>query len=354
MNRRLGITLAVCALLLSTLACLIGTTTPSPEPTRLKPVIKPPATAPFAAPTGKPTSIPTSPARSSTSTPAPNPTLAAGSTQTALTDGMNQLFVPEGTFTMGGDDWDEVLHAPVWLDAYWIDQTEVTNAMFAKFTAATHYVTDGEKKGSGYVYQISSDQSIRTTGANWQHPHGPGSNIKSLDQHPVVQASWNDAAAYCKWAGRRLPTEAEWEKAARGTDGRLYPWGNEKPANNLANVMDKQLNPAFNDDDGYQFTSPAGSYPDGASPYGALDMIGNAEEWTHDWYNGVYPTSHQTETVRNPQGAASGDGRAMRGGNWSTKNDYDDHPERLAAAKRISNQPNLSSDYSGFRCASSQ
>jgi len=217
---------------------------------------------------------------------------------------------------------------------------------------ATHYLTDAEKRGDGYVYQISTGNSVKTSGAAWQHPRGAGSNLDGLEQHPAVQISWNDASAYCKWAGRRLPTEAEWEKAARGTDGRLYPWGDQAPAGNLANLADKQLDPAYTVDDGFKFTAPVNSYPDGASPYGVLDMIGNAMEWVQDWYNGVYPQSDQTEIVRNPQGASSGEDRVMRGGNWHANND--NNGEYRLASHRNKNLPNLSADSSGFRCASSK
>jgi serine/threonine-protein kinase len=284
--------------------------------------------------------------------PSPTPTLGIGSQKQSTIDGMIQVFVPAGEFTMGSDAYDAIMSAPVYLDAFWMDQTEVTNAMFAKFISATHYRTDAEKNGYGYVYHFSSDDSAQTSGANWQHPHGPGSDLKGLDQYPVVQVSWNDATAYCQWAGRRLPTEAEWEKAARGTDGRLHPWGNQDWAGNLANLMDKQLNPTYTVDDGYAGVAPVGSYPDGISPYGALDMIGNVAEWVEDWYVSPYPESYQNPLVVNPQGPATGESRSMRGGAW-TSNDQNDE-EKSLASHRSYNLPNLSADSAGFRCVSSQ
>ena len=287
--------------------------------------------------------------------PSLTPTLGIGSQRTSTTDGMIQAFVPAGQFIMGGDEWTNIMDAPVYLDAFWIDQTEVTNAMFAKFVAATNYRTDAEKYGDAYVFHLSSTYEynyVSTPGANWQHPHGPASNIKGLDQYPVVQVSWNDAVAFCKWAGERLPTEAEWEKAARGTDGRLYPWGNQYWAGNLANFMDRQLNPTFTVDDGHAGIAPVGSYPDGASPYGALDMAGNVSEWVEDWYVDPYPQSDQTTVVINPQGPATGDSRVMRGGNFSSS-DGEGGEFRLSS-RRSENIPYYSGDTAGFRCAISQ
>ncbi len=282
----------------------------------------------------------------------PTPTQGIGTKKQSTIDGMIQDFVPAGQFIMGSDSYNEIMSAPVYLDAYWIDQTEVTNAMFAEFVSATHYHTDAEKSGTGYVYQATSDDSVKTIGANWQHPHGPASNIKGQEQYPVVQVSWNDAVAYCKWAGRRLPTEAEWEKAARGTDGRLYPWGNQAWTGNLANLMDHQLNPIYTVDDGHAGIAPVGSYPDGASPYGALDMIGNVSEWVEDWYADAYPQSDQTTPVINPTGPSSGESRVMRGGAW-TSNDVNNGEKRLASHRNY-NLPDISADMAGFRCAASQ
>jgi eukaryotic-like serine/threonine-protein kinase len=284
--------------------------------------------------------------------PSPTPTLGIGSLKKSASDGMVQVFVPAGEFIMGSNSYNEILSSPVSLDAFWIDQTEVTNAMFAEFVTATHFRTDAEKRGTDYVYQKSVDDFTKTSGANWQHPRGSGSNIKGLEQYPVVQMSWNDAKAYCEWSGRRLPTEAEWEKAARGTDGRLYPWGDQEWAGNLANFMDKQLNPDYPIDDGYAGVAPVGSYPDGASPYGALDMVGNVAEWVADWYVYPYPQGDQDTVVINPQGPASGESRVMRGGAW-TSND-ENGGERRLAAHRNWNSPELAADTSGFRCASSQ
>jgi serine/threonine-protein kinase len=212
-------------------------------------------------------------------------------------DGMIQVYVPAGEFLMGWDgtgvDDAEMPQHRVYLDAFWIDRTEVTNAMFRRFVAATSYTTWAERSGIGAVGGHEIDQP----GANWQHPTGPNSDLARRENHPVVQVSWEDAMAYCAWASRRLPTEAEWEKAARGTDGRVFPWGNDLPTADRANGADRRI------DDGYAETAPVGSYPAGASPYGVLDMAGNVTEWVSDWWDVSY---YAHSPVRNPTGPTTG------------------------------------------------
>jgi formylglycine-generating enzyme required for sulfatase activity len=218
-----------------------------------------------------------------------------GSTRISESDSMTQVFVPGGDFTMGTDSirtgysWEAPVHT-VFLDPYWIDQTEVTNAMFEAFVTQSGYKTDAEKTGSSIVFNLDTGRDGTIQGADWQHPLGPDSSLSNLGEHPVVHISWNDARAYCEWAGRRLPTEAEWEKAGRGTDGRTFPWGNNFDGTRL-NFADVNLNVGWGDkifDDGFQLTSPVGNYPSGASPYGALDMAGNVREWVNDW-SGLLP-----------------------------------------------------------------
>jgi serine/threonine-protein kinase len=291
-------------------------------------------------------------------------------------DGMTLVYVPAGEFLMGATD-AEVAQAlkdcsgsgfpecdlinsekpqhTVSLDAYWIDKTDVTNAMFAQFVQATGYKTNAEKQGYAYVLNLSKGLSNGISaelwepipGANWQHPRGPGSDIKGLDDHPVVQVSWNEAKAYCEWAGRQLPTEAQWEKAARGPDGRKYPWGNDPVAGNLLNFADKNLAVSWADktiDDGYQFTSPVGHYPKGASPYGVLDMAGNVDQWVADWYDEKY---YASSPAQNPPGPASGQNRVERGGAYlgSTWN--------FRTAYRDWEVPEFGLDFLGFRCVRS-
>lgn len=295
----------------------------------------------------------------------PMPALEVGSTFQRTTDGMLMVYVPAGNFTMGmaadaaftvcqnfptpcSKDWfvnAEPEHT-VNLDAYWIDKTEVTNAMFAGFVSATGYQTEGEKSGKGWAH--SGSKFIEMSGVTWKTPHGAGSSIDGLENHPVVAVTQADAIAYCKWAGARLPTEAEWEKAARGTDGRLYPWGNQQPDASLANFADTNASLPWADknvNDGYEFTAPVGTFAAGASPYGALDMAGNAWEWVSDWFSATY---YSESPSSNPQGPASGSALINRGGGWT------DHAASLFSIYRaVATAAYYVNDFSGFRCASS-
>jgi formylglycine-generating enzyme required for sulfatase activity len=233
------------------------------------------------------------------------PTPGIGSTQVSDADGMLMVYVPAGDFTMGsneGDPTERPVHM-VYLEAFWIDRTEITNAMFARFADATGHRTDAERLGWSWDYNSSGWN--KTSGADWRHPSGPGSSLNGLENHPVLRVSWNDAVAYCAWAGRRLPSEAEWEKAARGTDARIFPWGNSSPSAALLNF-----------DDTIGRTTPVGNYPDGASPYGAWDMAGNVWEWVQDWYQEDY---YRLSPASDPTGPLSGEGHGMRGGAWGVE-----------------------------------
>jgi len=270
-----------------------------------------------------------------------------GSTRVSETDGMTLVYVPGGDFTMGSDSSSFASERPVHtvsLDSYWIDRTEVTNFMFEAFVGQRAYQTDAEKSGSSNGYNPDTNKSELTQGADWQHPLGPASNLTDLSQHPVVHVSWNDAVAYCEWAGRRLPTEAEWEKAARGTDGRTFPWGSDFDGTRL-NFADVRLGAFWGNsifDDGFQFTSPVGIYPAGASPYGALDMSGNVWEWVNDWVDEAY---YQSSPPSNPGGPASGEYRIVRGGSWH------DPEDGQRAAYRGWAGPEDTDITLGFRCA---
>ena len=227
----------------------------------------------------------------------------------------------------------------MYLDAFWIDQTEVTNEMFRAFVDDSNYQTDAEKAGQSQVQDPGKVVWRLVDGANWKHPTGPESSISDQGEYPVTHMSWFDAQAYCMWAGKRLPTEAEWEKAAKGTDGRKYTWGYQEPDASLANYGDLNQGPVS-----------VGSYPDGASPYGVLDMAGNLYEWTSDLFADDY---YSISPERNPEGPDSGENRVVRGGAWHYKETY------LRTETRIESPPTNSSgvisviytvNYHGFRC----
>jgi formylglycine-generating enzyme required for sulfatase activity len=238
--------------------------------------------------------------------------------------------VPGASFVMG-DPKGDPNEAPrrVTVGPFRIMRFEVTNAQWAAFVAATGHVTDPEKRGFGMVWP---GRWVRSAGADWRHPFGPGSSVRGRDDHPVVQISARDAAAFCKHHGMRLPTEAEWELAARGTDGRRFPWGDRPPAR-TGPVSRRRGNfgvrpcCAADPSDGYAKTAPVGSYPRGVSPYGLYDMAGNVWEWTASEFPG------RPGMV------------ALRGGGWGN-NDY-----CLRVSYRHANVPDIGRDHIGFRCA---
>jgi formylglycine-generating enzyme required for sulfatase activity len=282
-------------------------------------------------PSPPPASPPTvTPPPAATPPPAGPPSVIRGK------DGKEMVLVPAGTFTMGSSEaeieaagelakrvysdsagrwWfshEGPLH-PVWLDAFYIDRQEVTVKEYRAFQQATGYRAPGE------VAQYAP-----------------------ADNHPVVEVSWEDAAAYCRWAGKKLPTEAQWEKAARGTDGRRYPWGNEPADGRRANYCDRNCGAEWKDtsqDDGYEYTAPVGHYPAGRSPYGVDDMAGNVWEWVRDCLTSDY---YSRSAVQNPvnEGCGKGDVRVIRGGGYWV------HPIYLRAAGRVWPTGAIA----GFRC----
>ena len=212
-----------------------------------------------------------------TPSPTPAPELTVGSTRISEVDGMEQVYVPAGEFTMGSDDsWPNERPAHVvYLDAYWIDRSEVRVEQYQKCIDAG----------------VCRD--------NWKYASIYYGAILNPAKYPIIYVSFNDAYRYCSWAERRLPTEAEWEKAARGTDERLYPWGNEEPTSLLVNLSGN--------------IKPVASFFPGISPYGVYNMAGNVQEWTADWYGEDY---YSTSPVKNPIGPPSGQYRVLRGGSW--------------------------------------
>jgi len=250
-----------------------------------------------------PTSVPTK--ISATSTP------GIDSVEVSEKDGMKLFYVPAGEFSMGsenGEDNEKPVRA-VFLDSFWIDQTEITTGMYARC------VNDGKCALPG-------------SKASLTRPNYYGED--KYNNYPVIFVDWNMAKIYCDWAGRRLPTEAEWEKAARGTEAFVYPWGNAMPDKNLLNYKD------VNGD-----TTEVGMYPKGASPYGALDMAGNVWEWVNDWFASDY---YRNSPVSNPPGPSAGRTHALRGGSWNLNDDF----VRSTYRGTHPSEPNLGI---GFRCA---
>ena len=292
--------------------------------------------------------VPKSPTPSLTATVMPSlPTATAGPTaepqpgtrRVLEPAGIAMVYVPAGESGMGSADADQQALADekpqrtVYVDGYWIGLTEVTNAQFRMFIEAGGYSRREYWTDEGWQWKES--QSI-TQPVYWED-----GRFNQAD-YPVVGVSWYEAAAYAKWAGARLPTEAEWEKAARGTDGRIYPWGNEWDGMR-GNFCDKNCELSSMDatvDDGYQYTAPVGHYPSGASPYGVLDMAGNVYEWVADWYDEVY---YGRSSGSNPPGPASGSLRVLRGGSW-----YFDR-NLVRCAYRARHYPNNRNDHYGFR-----
>ncbi len=231
------------------------------------------------------------------------------------TTAVAMVTVPAGAFRMGRDGAealeDERPNHEVWLDAFAIDRYEVTTQAYATFLA----------------------QSQRSAPAFWDTVA-----LVKYGDRPVVGVSWHDADAFCQWADKRLPTEAEWEKAARGTDERRYPWGNQDPTPDRANFA---LGARFSYE---QVLLPVGRFPAGASPYGVQDLAGNVGEWVQDWYAGNY---YETTPPNNPQGPEQGQFKVLRGGSWS------DLPKYLLTYSRFRLQPETQNSFTGFRCAKS-
>ncbi|MEW6030094.1 MAG: formylglycine-generating enzyme family protein [Chloroflexota bacterium] len=282
----------------------------SPMPSETSPQITPTLLISTNAPTSMPTPTRRPP-------PTATPTFGTGSTMVSPKDGMVMVYVPEGEFEMGSDsgEKDEQPVHTIYLDAFWIDQTEVTNAMYAQCVQA------------GKCKQPRSGKSF----TRWSYYNNP-----EFENHPVVFVDWYDARTYCEWASRRLPTEAEWEKAARGADGRVYPWGDSSPNANLLNF-----------DSDFGDTAEVGRYSAGASPYSALDMAGNVWEWVYDWYGESF---YASSLMSNPTGPASGGYRVIRGGAWNSLT----YENFVQSAFRGSHLPDVTSYSLGFRCARSE
>ena len=303
------------------------------------------------------------------------------------------VWVPEGTFLMGTNDKESFPNERpahlVQVHGFWMDEHDVTNAEFSKFVKATGYVTTAERKidweelkkevppgtpkpdesalaAGALVFTPTagpvplSDLSAWwrwVRGANWRHPEGPESSILGRENHPVVQVSWHDAVAYAQWAGKRLPTEAEWEFAARGgLESKRYVWGDEfKPGGQyMANTW-QGLFPVTNTaEDGYVGTSPVGSFP--ANGYGLYDMAGNVWQWCSDWYRVDANIEAASKNVcRDPRGPTEsydpGDPyapkRVVKGGSFLCNPSY---CESYRPSARRGTPPDTGSSHTGFRC----
>lgn len=302
------------------------------------------------------------------------------------------VLIPGGEFLMGGDNEqasaDEYPKHKVKVAPFWMDATEVTNAQFKEFVDATGYVTVAERKPDWEELKKTlppgtpkPDESLLVPaslvfksstgpvnlgdysqwwgwieGASWKHPQGPGSDLKGKEHYPVVHVAWEDAQAYCKWAGKRLPTEAEWEFAARGgKTNSIYAWGNEaihhgKPK---MNSWDGQFPYKNTLQDSYVTAAPVKSYqPNG---YGLFDMSGNVWEWCSDWYDANYYKTLASGVAENPQGPASSydpddpytPKRSLRGGSFLCNDSY---CSGYRVARRMKSSPDTGLEHTGFRC----
>ena len=293
--------------------------------------------------------------------------------------GAEMNWIPAGKFTMGANEGqpdEQPLH-DVKLHGFWMDRYEVSNDQFAKFVAATGYVTTAEKAPEASQFPgVPADKLVPGSvvftppphveslndhmqwwayipGANWRHPQGPTSDLKGLGEHPVVHVSWDDAVAYAKWADKRLPTEAEWEYAARGgLEQNPYPWGRELFPKGMwmMNIWQGQFPTENSAQDGYKGTAPVGSFPPNA--YGLHDMAGNVWEWVSDWYR---PDYYKHSPRDNPQGppdsfdpAEPGVPKKVgRGGSFLCSDMY---CKGYRPSARQKTSPDTGLSHTGFRC----
>jgi formylglycine-generating enzyme len=298
------------------------------------------------------------------------------------------VWIPGGTFLMGSNDHypEEAPAHRVSVDGFWMDQHTVTNQEFGRFVKETGYLTSAERApdpadypgaaaellvAASVVFQqpkqpVSLDNAYNwwtyVPSADWRRPQGPGSSVKRLADHPVVQVAWEDVAAYASWAGKELPTEAEWEFAARGgLEGATYAWGEDftPGGRHQANTWQGDFPMHNTREDGYVGTAPVGSYP--ANGYGLTDMIGNVWEWTTDWYEAHDQNAHSCCSVENPRGGrreGSHDPdvigteiprRVMKGGSHLCAPNY---CRRYRPAARMAQPIDTSTSHLGFRCIS--
>jgi formylglycine-generating enzyme required for sulfatase activity len=292
------------------------------------------------------------------------------------------IWIPGGSFWMGTNHMEDAqpVHQ-VEVKGFWMDRTDVTNEEFAQFVSATGYVTIAERPldpkefpnlapdeltpGAGVFTPPSSpvplDQPLAwwrfVRGANWRHPEGPNSDLRGKEKYPVVQIAWPDAVAYAKWAGKRLPTEAEWELAARGgRDRQDYPWGNELNPHGkwMANTFQGHFPDKNTSEDGYAGVAPVASFP--PNDYGLFDMSGNVWQWVSDWYRPDYYAQVGREAIAiNPQGPSDSFDprepnvakRVQKGGSFLCTDQY---CQRYMPGARGKGDPETGTNHLGFRC----
>ncbi len=288
---------------------------------------------------------------------------SAGTHETDVTE---RALIPAGRFTMGTAgavaypaDGETTRHE-VELGAFELDRCAVTNDRFRRFVDATRYVTEAERYGWSFVFGgLLPDDFEETRGvaaapwwrqvfeADWRHPEGPHSGLEGRGDHPVIHVSHHDALAFCEWAEARLPTEAEWERAARdGLDGAAFPWGDElePDGRHRMNVWQGSFPDHNTGADGFVGTAPVDSY-DRSANFGLWNMCGNVWEWCNDWFD---PGHYGRSPTRNPRGPAMGEHRVMRGGSYLCHHSYC-HRYRVGA--RSGNDPSSSAGNLGFRTA---